>query len=104
MIKFSYFIYLLLCSDNSLYCGITTDVARRFKEHQSGKGGAYTRSHKVVKILYTERVKDRSTALKREAEIKKMTRTKKLELIKISQTKNNAKQHRAKRTKNRVRA
>jgi len=78
----SYFIYLLLCSDKSLYCGITTDVARRFKEHQLGKGGAYTRSHKVVKILYTEKVKDRSAALKREAAIKKMTRTKKLELIK----------------------
>ncbi len=79
-----YQIYLLLCSDKTIYCGITTDVARRFKEHQSGKGGNYTRSHKAKRILYTEEAKDRSTALKREAAIKKMTRTKKLELIKDS--------------------
>ncbi len=81
-VKSLYIIYLLLCSDKTLYCGITTDVTRRFKQHQAGKGGAYTRSHKVVKIVYTEIAKDRSSALKREAAIKKMTRTKKLELIK----------------------
>ncbi len=80
--KFSYIVYLLSCSDKTLYCGITTDVARRFKEHKAGKGGAYTRSHKVVKIVYTGKAKDRSSALKREAQIKKMTRAKKLELIK----------------------
>ncbi len=80
--KIFYFVYLLSCSDKTLYCGITTDVARRFKQHQEGKGGAYTRSHKVVKVVYTEKAKDRSSALKREAAIKKMTRTKKLGLIK----------------------
>ena len=82
-IKF-YSIYLLLCSDKSLYCGITTDVERRFKEHKDGKGGAYTRSHKVVKILYVEKAKNRSDALRREAEIKKWSRSKKLEYIKNS--------------------
>ncbi len=80
--KSVYSIYLLLCSDKSLYCGITTDVERRFKEHKNGKGGNYTRSHKVVKIVYTEKAKDRSSALKREAAIKRMTRAQKLSLIK----------------------
>lgn len=79
----SYSTYLLLCSDKSLYCGITTDVKRRFQEHKAGKGGNYTRSHKVVKIIYTEKAKDRSSALKREAAIKRLTRAQKLELIKI---------------------
>ncbi len=60
---------------------ITTDVERRFKEHQAGKGGHYTRSHKPVKIVYTEKAKDRSSALKREAEIKRWPRAQKLQLI-----------------------
>lgn len=77
----SYTLYLLLCSDNTLYTGITTDVKRRFKQHCDGKGGHYTRSRKAVKIVYTEKAKDRSTALKREAEIKRWPRAKKLQLI-----------------------
>jgi putative endonuclease len=75
-----YFIYLLECSDKSIYTGITTDVARRFKEHKDGKGGRYTRAKQVVKVLYTEKAKTRSRALKREAEIKSWPREKKLEL------------------------
>jgi putative endonuclease len=77
-----YFLYLLKCSDGSLYCGITTDVERRFGEHKAGKGGNYTRSHKVLKVVYTEKCKDRSTALKREAAIKKLSRQEKIKLIK----------------------
>ncbi len=76
-----YFVYLLECADTSIYTGIATDVERRFKEHQNGLGAAYTRSRKPVRILYTEQVADRSAALKREAVIKKLPRTKKLELI-----------------------
>ena len=75
-----YLIYLLKCSDDSLYCGITTDVKRRFKEHQAGKGGNYTRSHGAVKMVYIEKCKDRSTALKREAVIKRLSRAEKLKL------------------------
>lgn len=75
-----YFVYLLQCKDKSIYTGITTDVARRFKEHQAGKGGAYTRAKKAVKLLYSEKCKDRSTALKREAQIKQWPREKKLAL------------------------
>jgi putative endonuclease len=79
-----YFIYLLECRDKSIYTGITTDVARRFKEHKDGKGGRYTRAKQVVKVLYTEKAKTRSQALKREAKIKSWPREKKLELTKIN--------------------
>ena len=77
-----YFVYLIQCSDKSIYTGITTDVQRRFKEHKSGKGGHYTRSKKVTKILYTEKHRDRSSALKREAQLKNWDREKKLTLVK----------------------
>ena len=75
-----YFLYLAQCADDSIYTGITTDVTRRLKEHQSGIGGRYTRAKKVVKILYTETFPTRSLASKREAEIKGWKREKKLEL------------------------
>ena len=75
-----YFVYLLECADTRIYTGITTDVSRRFKEHVTGKGGHFTRSHKPVRILYTEAHPDRSSASKREAEIKRFSRTEKLQL------------------------
>ena len=78
-----YFVYILKCSDNSLYTGITTDVERRFLEHKNKKGGHYTSSRKVRKIVYTEKHKDRSSASKREAEIKKMKRIDKFKLINL---------------------
>ena len=77
-----YFVYLLKCSDGSLYTGITTDVKRRFLEHKKGTGGRYTRAKKPVKILYTEKRRTRSSASKREAEIKSWTREKKLAFLK----------------------
>ena len=77
-----YFVYLIECKDGSLYTGITTDVARRFEEHKSGKGGHYTRAKGAVKVVYTEKKKDRSRASKREAEIKKYSRENKLSLLK----------------------
>jgi len=77
-----YYVYILECLDKSLYTGITTDIKRRFAEHKAKEGGAYTRSRKVVKIVYTEKQPDRSSASKREAEIKKLTKAKKLKLIK----------------------
>jgi len=78
------FVYILKCTDDSFYTGITNDPQKRFKEHVSGKGGRYTRSHRPVKIVYLERVANRSKALKREARIKKMTRREKDALIKES--------------------
>jgi putative endonuclease len=77
----SYFVYLIQCEDKSIYTGITTDLKRRFKEHQNKTGANYTRAHKVKKILFSEKHIDRSNALKREAEIKSWPRKKKLALI-----------------------
>ena len=77
-----YYVYILECKDGTLYTGITTDVKRRFREHSLGKGGAYTRSKKVKKVLYTEQFKNKSEALKREYKIKNFRRDKKLDLIK----------------------
>jgi putative endonuclease len=76
-----YFVYIIECGDTSLYTGITTDIKRRFKEHKAGTGGHYTRAKEIVKIVYTEEHPNRSSALKREAEIKGWTRQKKLALI-----------------------
>ncbi len=76
-----YFVYMIQCEDESLYTGITTDVARRFQEHKSGKGANYTRSHRPKKVLYVEKRPTRGSAQTREAQIKKMTRAKKLMLI-----------------------
>lgn len=82
--KVHYYVYLLECADESLYTGITTDVARRFEEHKSGKGGHYTRSRGISRIRYTEKHQGRGSAQKREAEIKKWRKKKKLDLIKFA--------------------
>ena len=79
--KIMYYLYLLLCGDRSVYTGITTDVERRFLEHVRGAGGHYTASRGAKKILYTERFTTRSAATRREVEIKRWKREKKLALI-----------------------
>lgn len=79
-----YFVYIIECDDKSLYTGITTDLKRRFAEHQNGKGGNYTRSRKVLRFVFTEEHLNRSSASKREAEIKSWKKEKKLELIGVS--------------------
>lgn len=79
-----YFVYLLLCTDHSLYTGISPDPQKRFLQHQNGKGGAYTRSHPPLKIIYLEKQPDRSGALKREAEIKSWPRQKKINYLKLN--------------------
>ncbi|MFA5998041.1 MAG: GIY-YIG nuclease family protein [Candidatus Paceibacterota bacterium] len=76
-----YFVYLLECEDGSLYTGVTTDVKRRFAEHKSGIGSNFTRAKKAKRIVYTEEHPDRSSAQKREAEIKRWSREKKLALV-----------------------
>lgn len=75
-----YFVYILQCGDKSLYTGITTDLVRRLKEHKEGAGGHYTRSRGAKKIVYSEKHPNRSSALRREAEIKRWDRKKKLSL------------------------
>ena len=79
-----YFVYLIKCKDGSIYTGITTDVKRRFKEHKEGNGGHYTSAKGVIKVVYTEKHKNRSSALKREALIKSWHKDQKLGLIKGS--------------------
>ena len=77
-----YFLYILRCSDDTLYTGITTDIQRRLEEHNSSaKGAKYTRSRRPVALIYTEEFEDRSSASKREYIIKRLSRAKKLALI-----------------------
>ncbi len=76
-----YFLYIIQCGDQSLYTGITTDLKRRFREHQWGKASHYTQAKRAVKMVYTEKHQDRSSALKRESEIKSWPRQKKQDLI-----------------------
>ena len=78
-----YYVYILECSDGTLYTGITTDVERRFMEHKSGKGAAYTKSKGVKKIVYTKKYKNRSMASVNEARIKRMTRREKIKLLAV---------------------
>ena len=74
-------VYLVRCRDGSLYCGWTTDPAQRVATHNAGKGAAYTRSRAPVSLVWSEACADRSTAMRREAAIKRLTRRKKLALI-----------------------
>ncbi len=82
-----WFVYILRCKDSSLYTGITNNLQKRFKDHQSGIGGAYTRSHLPIKLIYSELSKSRSDALKRESEIKSWPRWKKIRDLHLSTTK-----------------
>lgn len=72
-----YFVYMLLCADGSYYTGSTDDVSKRFIKHLSGKGASYTRSHKPVKVVYSEELPDKSSALRREHELKQLSHTQK---------------------------
>ncbi len=77
-----WYVYILRCSDNSLYTGITNDVERRLDEHNEGKLGAkYTRARRPVKLVYHEAIENKSLALKREFEIKQLSKVQKEALI-----------------------
>ena len=79
----NWFIYMIKCSDASLYTGVTTDVERRFKEHkESKKGSKYARAKIPLRVVYTETCANRSEAQIREAQIKKLTHKEKVQLIK----------------------
>lgn len=77
-----YYVYIVACRDHSLYTGITTDLTSRIQMHNEGKGAKYTSSRHPVKLCYVEEGIGRSWATKREIEIKKMPRIRKLALIK----------------------
>jgi putative endonuclease len=77
-----WYVYIIRATDQSLYTGITTDVERRFAEHQSGRAGAkYFRGRRPEQLVLVESGYDRSSASIREAQIKKLSRKQKLELI-----------------------
>ena len=80
----SWFCYLLRCTDDTLYCGITNDLDRRLAAHNAGTASKYTRVRVPVRLAYAEQCADRSAASKREMEIKSLTRAEKLELISLS--------------------
>lgn len=77
-------LYILRCRDNTLYTGITTDVEKRLEAHRSGKGAKYTRGRVPLELVYRETCGSHSEALKRELWVKKLSREKKLELIRDS--------------------
>lgn len=74
-------VYIILCTDNSLYTGITTDIERRFRQHADAQGAKYFRGRRPGEVVYLEGGHSRSTASKREVAIKKLLRVEKLRLI-----------------------
>jgi putative endonuclease len=76
-----WYVYILRCKNKSLYTGITNDLARRLKAHQTGKGSWFTRVFGAEEIIYTEEHPTKSDAFKRELQIKRFTRKQKDELV-----------------------
>jgi putative endonuclease len=74
-------VYILCCADGTLYTGATNDLEARVARHGAGKGAAYTRSRLPVQLVFQEPASDRSTALRREAALKRLTREQKLALV-----------------------
>lgn len=79
-------VYILLCSDNTYYTGITNDLESRLDKHKNGLGAKYTRGRGPLKCVYVCEMIDKSSALKEEYRIKQLTRKKKIELIKSWKT------------------
>lgn len=78
----SWFVYMVRCVDLTLYTGVTTDLQRRVAEHNgSSKGARYTRARQPVRLVYCEQAESRAAACRREAQIKTLSRTAKLALI-----------------------
>lgn len=79
----SWYVYMLRCADDSLYTGITIDIPRRLQEHNANnKGARYTRARRPVELIYQESHADRSTASRREYQLKQLSRLQKLALLK----------------------
>jgi len=77
----SAFVYLLRCSDGSLYCGWTTDIQRRLREHEAGAASRYTCSRRPVEVAWSRPMPSRSAAMREEARIKRLSRPQKLRLV-----------------------
>ena len=78
-----YTLYILKCSDNSLYTGITNDLKNRLEAHRSGNGSKYVRARLPFDVVYTEELENRSEASKREYEIKSWSREEKIEKLEL---------------------
>lgn len=76
-----FYVYILECKDGTLYTGYTVDIIERIKRHNAGLGAKYTRNRRPVTLKYQESFATKSEAMKREIEIKKLTRKKKMSLI-----------------------
>ena len=83
----SWLVYMILCDDSSLYTGITTDIVRRWKQHKNHNGAKYFRGRAPQQLVYLEIASNRSSASKREATLKKLTRNEKLVLIRSNDNK-----------------
>ena len=79
-----FYVYILKCRDNTLYTGYTVDLKRRIETHNKGLGAKYTRGRLPVEIVYQEVFSSKSEAIKREIELKKLSRLEKLDLIKTT--------------------
>ena len=77
-----FFCYMVECADGTFYTGWSTDPERRVKTHNTGKGAKYTKTRRPVKLIYVEELADKSSALKRERAIKKLSRKEKEKLVK----------------------
>jgi len=76
-----WYFYILRCADNSFYCGITNNLRERLSEHNNGKGAKYTKTRLPVKLIYFEELPDKSSACKREIEVKGWGGEKKQKLV-----------------------
>lgn len=77
----TWFVYIILCSDDTLYTGITNDVQRRFEQHASGRGAKYFFGRQPRRLVYLESGHDRGSATRRELRLKKLNRQQKASLI-----------------------
>jgi len=77
----SYYVYVILCKDNSFYTGYTKDLDSRMRLHMNGKAARYTRMHRPQKIVYVEEFGSRAEAMRREKSVKRLNHSQKLELI-----------------------
>lgn len=78
-----WYVYILRCKDDTLYCGITPDLEKRLEMHRTGKGAKYTRGRGPLELVYSEQLPTHSDALKREIAIKRLPRSEKLKLTVI---------------------
>jgi putative endonuclease len=84
-----HYVYLVRCADSTLYCGWTTDLEKRVRAHNSGKGAKYTRSRRPVKLVYAEEFAEKQEALSREWHLKRLSREEKIRLIEKAGLKRN---------------